>query len=80
MNKNDKKIMSLTENSFLTKSEVQAILKISRHTLHNLMKSGMLSYFKLERKLLFHQDDVRAFLESRRVGVSPGKKKEPEDT
>lgn len=45
----------------LTRKEIQKEYKISLSTIHKLMKTGKLSYFKVGRKTLFKRSDVESY-------------------
>ena len=51
----------------MTPVEVMDYLRISRTSLHRLMKSGTFPYMKLARKVLFRKADIDRFLESKLV-------------
>ena len=46
----------------LRKSEAARALGISERTLHNLLKSGQIGYFKLNRAVLIPVAEIEAFI------------------
>ena len=48
-------------------AELLEYLKISRTTLHKLMKSRQIPFIKLNRRVLFRKQDIDRFLESKLV-------------
>lgn len=57
----------MPKKELLTKQETIEYLRISMNTLYRLMKSGELTYIKLERKVLFKKEDIDKFIESKKV-------------
>jgi len=55
----------------MTIKDVQAYLRISRMTLHRLMKECGFVHIKLGKKVLFRKADVDAYLESKIVKNKP---------
>jgi excisionase family DNA binding protein len=51
---------------YMTSKDVQAYLKVSHQTLLKLRARG-LPFIKLEKKVLFRQEDVDAFMEAHLV-------------
>jgi len=41
-----------------------AILRISKPTLHKLMKQKKLRYVKMNRRVLFREEDLKKFIEN----------------
>ncbi|MDD1626203.1 MAG: helix-turn-helix domain-containing protein [Methylococcaceae bacterium] len=50
---------------WLLEHEVLAILEISRQSVYNLRKSGVLPFYKLGNKTRYKVEDVEALVESR---------------
>jgi len=60
----------------MTKDDLMAYLRISRGTINRLMQQG-LPYVKLERRVLFRQMDIDAYLESKIIKKKPSPKVRP---
>ncbi|MDH6311008.1 excisionase family DNA binding protein [Dysgonomonas sp. PFB1-18] len=50
---------------YLTSEELCSILKISRRTLQDYRKNGVLPFIQLPGKVLFRESDIRKVLEER---------------
>jgi excisionase family DNA binding protein len=61
------------EKDFLTKREVQEYLRISRGTVDKLMRHRDLPYIKIGKKVLFSKDDINAFMNARKITLTPKK-------
>jgi excisionase family DNA binding protein len=48
----------------LTLLEVAAACRVSPHTVRSWVKSGKLKAVKISRRLLFHPDEVKRFVEA----------------
>jgi excisionase family DNA binding protein len=62
---------------YMTSKDVQAYLKVSHQTLLKLRARG-LPFIKLEKKVLFRQEDIDRFMEAHLVGairLPPGPRK-----
>ena len=46
----------------LTREDVMTILRISKPTLHKLMKEKKLRYVKVNRRVLFREEDLKKFI------------------
>jgi excisionase family DNA binding protein len=57
----------MDKREFMTQAEVMEYLRVSRTSVHRLMKSGAFPYIKLERKVLFRKRDIDAYLEAHLV-------------
>jgi excisionase family DNA binding protein len=57
--------MYMVQDEYLTKSELQKLLKISRGMVDKLMKE--IPYIKLGKKVLFRKSDIDAYLEKKTV-------------
>lgn len=51
-------------NEYLTKTEIAKLLKVSESTIDRWRKEGMPS-IKIQRKVLFNQDEVEQWLNSK---------------
>jgi excisionase family DNA binding protein len=58
------------ENELLTMSEAMAILRVSRSTVYRFLDRGELSGYKVARRWVFDQKDLKDFLAARRVDSS----------
>lgn len=47
---------------FMTDSQLSARINISRRTLQQYRDSGRIAFYRLDGKILYDEDDVRAFL------------------
>ena len=61
--------MALDENA-LDAGEVAAILQVSRNTVYNLVKAGLLTSYNVGRKMRFTMRDVEAYIAHARVAAS----------
>ena len=57
--------MHMIQEEFLTKRDLQNLLKISRATVDRMMKD--VPYIKLGKKVLFRKSDIEAYLKSKTV-------------
>jgi len=57
----------MKNNDLMSRKQLMEYLKISHQTLHKLMKQRAFPYIKLERKVLFHKEDIDKWLESQLV-------------
>ncbi len=60
-------MFSRSKEKLLTIRDVLAVVPISRPTLHRLLKSNQLPYYKVGRRVFVRPADLRAFLEARHV-------------
>jgi len=67
-------IESMNKDEILSKEQTTKYLKISRGSLLRLMQSRDIPYFKLGRRVLFRKTDIDAWLETKRVKASAGRK------
>lgn len=50
---------------YLTIEEIMELMKVSRTTVHNWMKSGMLKYYKIGRLVRIKEEDLKKFIEGK---------------
>ena len=58
------------ENGLLTMKETTAFLRVSRSTVYRLLDRGELPGYKIARRWVFDQKDLREFVAPRRVNSS----------
>ncbi len=54
----------LEKPDLMTIAEAMQYLRISRSTMHRLMRKHALPYLKLEKKILFRRSEIEKYLES----------------
>lgn len=55
------------ENEFLTMKETTEFLRVSRSTVYRFLERGELSGYKISKRWVFDQKDLREFVAARRV-------------
>jgi len=55
------------ENEFLTMKETTEFLRVSRSTVYRFLERGELPGYKISKRWVFDQKDLREFVAARRV-------------
>jgi excisionase family DNA binding protein len=58
---------SVLENYYLSSEEVQQLLQVSSRTLYTWRVRGRIKYSNLGNKIIFRFEDVKEFVDSRRL-------------
>lgn len=59
------------EDEIMTMDEILKLLKVSKVTIHNWKKKGLIKSHKIGRKLFFKKKDVESALRQQKYSVNP---------